>query len=99
MEITLGTEHSSEGLDPKRRRLLFRAWHRGIKEMDIVMGRFADAHIGTFTDEDMVALEALMTVPDQQMFACVLGAEAPEPEFDTPMFRRLRDFHLADNSS
>ncbi|MEJ2626888.1 MAG: succinate dehydrogenase assembly factor 2 [Pseudolabrys sp.] len=92
----LGTELSSEGLDAKRRRLLFRAWHRGIKEMDIVIGRFADAHIASFTDADMEALELLMTVPDQQMLACVLGAEPPEPEFDTPMFRRLRDFHLAD---
>ena len=95
----MGTEHSSEGLDAKRRRLLFRAWHRGIKEMDIVMGRFADAHIATFTDDDMEALELLMTVPDQQLLACVLGAEAPEPEFDTPMFHRLRDFHLADPAS
>ena len=95
----MGTEHSSEGLDAKRRRLLFRAWHRGIKEMDIVMGRFADAHIAAFTDADMEALELLMTVPDQQLLACVLGAEAPEPEFDTPMFHRLRDFHLADPAS
>lgn len=63
------------------------------------MGRFADAHIATFTDDDMEAFEALMTVPDQQMLACILGAEAPEPEFDTPMFRRLRDFHLADTAS
>jgi antitoxin CptB len=86
-------------LDAKRRRLLFRAWHRGIKEMDIVMGRFADAHIATFTDTDMAALEALMTVPDQQMLAWVLGAETPDPEFDTPMFHRLRDFHLAEPNS
>jgi antitoxin CptB len=95
----LATELSSDGLGAKRRRLLFRAWHRGIKEMDIVMGRFADAHIATFTDADMEALEALMEVPDQQMLACVLGAEDPDPEFDTPMFRRLCDFHLADNNS
>jgi antitoxin CptB len=95
----LGTELSSEGLDDKRRRLLFRAWHRGIKEMDIVMGRFADAHIATFTDADMDALELLMTVPDQQMLAWLLGAEPPDPEFDTPMYRRLRDFHMANTAA
>jgi antitoxin CptB len=95
----LATELSSEGLDAKRRRLLFRAWHRGIKEMDIVMGRFADAHIAIFTDDDMDALELLMTAPDQQMLAWVLGAEPAEPEFDTPMFRRLRAFHLANTAS
>lgn len=95
----MGIEHSSEGLDAKRRRLLFRAWHRGIKEMDIVMGRFADAHIAAFTDDDMDAFELLLTVPDQQLLACVLGAEPPEPEFDTPMFHALRDFHLSDTAS
>ncbi len=95
----MATELSSEGLDARRRRLLFRAWHRGIKEMDLVMGRFADAHLTAFTDGDMEAFELLMTVPDQQLLAWVLGAEAPEPEFDTPMFRRLRDFHMSNTAS
>jgi antitoxin CptB len=95
----LGTELSSEGLDEKRRRLLFRAWHRGIKEMDIVMGRFADAHIATFTDDDMDAFEVLLTIPDQQLLAWLLGAEPADPEFDTPMYRRLRDFHLPNTAS
>ena len=95
----MATELSSEGLDAKRRRLLFRAWHRGIKEMDIVMGRFADAHLVAFTDDDMEAFELLLTVPDQQLLACVLGAEAPDSEFDTPMFRRLREFHMANTAS
>ena len=38
-----GTEISSVGLDERRKRLLFRSWHRGIREMDLVLGRFADA--------------------------------------------------------
>ena len=59
------------------------------------MGRFADAHLADFTDDDMEAFELLMTVPDQQTLAWVLGAEAARPEFDTPMFHRLRDFHLS----
>ena len=37
-----GTTRSSEGLDVRRRKLLFRAWHRGMREMDLIMGRFAD---------------------------------------------------------
>ena len=41
---------SSDGLDPRRRRLLFRSWHRGIREMDLVLGRFADAQIATLSD-------------------------------------------------
>jgi antitoxin CptB len=41
-----GTIRSSDGLDVRRRRILFRAWHRGMREMDLIMGRFADAVIG-----------------------------------------------------
>jgi succinate dehydrogenase flavin-adding protein (antitoxin of CptAB toxin-antitoxin module) len=40
--VTTGTNLSSEGLDARRRRLLFRCWHRGIREMDLVLGHFAD---------------------------------------------------------
>ena len=44
------TERSSEGLDERRRKLLFRAWRRGVREMDLIVGRFADAHIDKFDD-------------------------------------------------
>ncbi len=44
------TERSSEGLDVRRRRLLFRAWRRGVREMDLIIGRFADtASINSMT--------------------------------------------------
>jgi antitoxin CptB len=89
-----GTRISSEGLDQRRRRLLFRAWHRGIREMDLVMGRFADAHINGFSGAELDAFEALLGVPDQQAFAWITGVETVPAEFDTAMFRRLRAFHL-----
>ena len=41
-----GTRISSEGMDARRRRLKFRSWHRGMREMDLVLGRFADAELG-----------------------------------------------------
>ena len=41
---------SSEKLDARRRRLLFRSWHRGIREMDLVLGRFANAQIAALSD-------------------------------------------------
>ena len=42
-----GTTRSSGGLDDRRKRLLFRCWHRGTREMDLILGRFADAEIAT----------------------------------------------------
>jgi antitoxin CptB len=88
-----GSGISSHGLDERRRRLLFRSWHRGIREMDLVLGRFADAQIATLSDADLDEYERLLEVPDQQMFAWVSGAEAAPAGIDTALFRRLRDFH------
>jgi antitoxin CptB len=89
-----GTQISSEGLDLRRRRLLFRSWHRGIREMDLVLGRFADTHIPTLSETELEEYETWLEVPDQRIFAWVNGAQAVPAEVDTPLFRRMRDFHL-----
>ena len=88
-----GSQISSQGLDTRRRRLLFRSWHRGIQEMDLVLGRFADAQIAVLSDADLDEYERLLEIPDQQMFAWVSGAETTPAEVDSALFRRLCDFH------
>lgn len=87
-----GTGISSDGLDERRRRLLFRSWHRGIREMDLVLGRFADTQIANLNDAELDEYERLLEIPDQQMFAWVSGTETTPADIDTAMFRRLRDF-------
>lgn len=94
--MTTGTRISSEGLDGRRRRLLFRCWHRGIREMDLVLGRFADGELARLSDPELDELETWLDIPDQLMFAYVNGAEAVPGEIDTALFRRLRDFHSKD---
>ena len=91
--MTTGTILSSKGLDPRRRRLLFRCWHRGIREMDLVLGRFADAQLASLTDRELDELERWLDVPDQQIFAWVNGMEPVPASYDTALFRRLREFH------
>jgi antitoxin CptB len=91
--VTTGTNLSSEGLDPRRRRVLFRCWHRGILEMDLVLGKFADAQLASLTEAELDELDRWLEVPDQQIFAWVNGMEMMPQEFDTALFRRLRDFH------
>ena len=88
-----GTEISSDGLDPRRKRLLFRSWHRGIREMDLVLGRFADAHIAELSDAELDEYETWLEIPDQQIFTWVNGSQMAPAEIDTALFRRLRDFH------
>ena len=88
-----GSTISSEGLEERRRRLLLRAWRRGMRETDLIMGRFADAHIATLTDAELAEFERLLEVRDQDLLGWVTGEFATPPEYDTPFFRRLHAFH------
>ena len=88
-----GTTRTSDGLDARRRRALFRAWHRGIREMDLLLGTFADTHIGDLDDARMDAFEALMEVPDQELLSWFTGAEPVAADHDTPVFREIAAFH------
>ena len=94
-----GTGISSDGLDARQRRLLFRSWHRGMREMDLVLGRFADAQIATLSDAELDEYERWLEFPDLQIFNWVNGAQMAPPEVDTALFRRLRDFHYSETTS
>lgn len=87
---------SSEGLDVRRRRILFRAWHRGTREMDLTMGRFADEKLRDLPDADLDDLEALLEMPDRDVFSWLTGELALPGEFDTPVFHKVRAFHTHD---
>jgi len=79
-------------LDVRRRRLLYHAWHRGTREMDLIMGRFADAEIGTLTEAELEVFERLSALPDPELYAWITGKRPVAPEHDTDVFRRLRAF-------
>jgi antitoxin CptB len=85
-----GSALTSAALDERRRRILFRAWRRGVREMDLVLGRFADAHLPTMSDDELAEFERLLDVPDPQAFSWIIGAEEPPREFLTPLFARVR---------
>lgn len=62
--------------------------------MDLVFGRFADVHLMALSETELDEYETWLDLPDQQIFAWVNGAEAAPAEIDTPLFRRLRHFHI-----
>lgn len=91
-----GSTRSSADLDPRRRKILFRAWHRGMREMDLIMGRFADDTIAGFDDAELDEFERLIEVLDRDLLSWVTG-EATVPEnYDTELFRKLKAFHHHD---
>jgi antitoxin CptB len=87
-----GTTTTSEGLDVRRRRLLYHCWHRGTRENDLIIGRFADAVIRDLSDEEVAALEHLSEAADHDLYAWIAGDRPVTPEHDTDMFRRLLAF-------
>jgi antitoxin CptB len=87
------TERSSEGLDERRRKLLFRAWRRGVREMDLIVGRFADAHIDKFDAAGLDDFERLMEAPNAELYAWVVGTRAVPTQYDTAVLAGLKAFH------
>jgi antitoxin CptB len=95
-ESMTGTTCSSAGLDARRRRLLYRCWHRGTREMDLIMGRFADAMIDTLSEAELDIFEQLSDAPDPDLYAWISGGREVPVEYDHELMRRLRTFHHAD---
>jgi antitoxin CptB len=88
------TERTSDGLDPRRRKLLFRSWHRGMREMDLILGRFADVALAELSEAELAEFERLIELPDRDLLAWVTGEAAVPPDVETGVFRRMRDFHF-----
>jgi antitoxin CptB len=76
-------------LSPRRRRLLFRAHHRGTKEADLLVGGFVTRHIADFTEAELDELEAVLELPDVDLADWLSGRRPVPAEAETPMLRRL----------
>jgi antitoxin CptB len=80
-------------LDLRRRRIRVRAWRRGMREMDLILGGFVDARVETLDAEELAQFEALLDADDDLAFRWFCGADAPPPAFDTPLFHKIAAFH------
>ena len=79
-----------ENMHPRRKKLRLRSWRRGMKEMDLIMGTFADENIADLTEAELDEFEALGNEPDQQVYAWITGAEQVPKKYDTALFARIR---------
>ena len=91
-----GQIRSSAEFDERRRRILFRAWHRGMREMDLIMGRFAEERLNAMSDADLDVFELLIEVPDRDLLAWITDRDEVPVNYDTEVFRALRAFHTHD---
>jgi antitoxin CptB len=84
---------NTAGLDVRRRKLLFRCWHRGTREMDLLLGRYADRHLAGMGEAELADLEALMEAPDPELFHWITGSKPAPANFDLPILQAIRDYH------
>jgi len=87
-----GLTRSSADLDPRRRRILYRCWHRGIREMDLVLGEFAETEIADLTDAQLDELETIMAEQDHDLLQWVTGAQAVPAHFQTALFFKIASY-------
>ena len=88
-----GSTRSSGGLDDRRKRLLFRCWHRGTREMDLILGRFADAEIASLGDGELAQLERLIELPDPDLYAALSRRQAAATGIcRAALFDRIKSF-------
>ena len=85
----------TEPLDIRRKRLLFRSWHRGTKEADLLLGSFAERHLAGFTAEQVDRYETLLAAEDADLLAWIGGRAAPPAERDSDVLRLLLAFKYA----
>ncbi|MEM1197806.1 MAG: succinate dehydrogenase assembly factor 2 [Pseudomonadota bacterium] len=79
-------------LDDRRRKLIYRASHRGTKEMDLVLGGYVQKVIGELTEAEVDELEAIIALPDPTLTAWLMGHEPVTPEFDTKLMASILSF-------
>ncbi|MFC7290633.1 succinate dehydrogenase assembly factor 2 [Hirschia litorea] len=81
-------------MDARRRKLFFRATHRGFKEMDMMMGEFAEVNLEKMDDAGLEEFERLLDSPDQDVYGWIIGRETEPDAFKGPVMEMLKAFDL-----
>tara|TARA_B100001971_G_C17817565_1_gene347288 strand:+ start:134 stop:436 length:303 start_codon:yes stop_codon:yes gene_type:complete len=79
-------------LESLRRKLKFRSWHRGTREMDMILGRFADRHIGDFNADQLKQFEMLLGYSDPDLYNWLSKAEPLPANLDSEVMQLFLSF-------
>ena len=79
-------------LETSRKRLLWRATHRGIKEMDILVGGYAARHLGSMSEPELAQFEMLLEIPDQELLAWATKQEPVPAQHASAMLDAILAF-------
>lgn len=76
--------------EARRKQLLFRCQRRGFKEVDLIFGAFATAHLNELDDDGLEQLDLLLNAPDDDVYAWLRGYEPVPARYASPVFDQLR---------
>jgi antitoxin CptB len=82
--------------DPRLEKLRYRAWRRGFREADLVLGGFADARLESMRPAELEAFESLLDQPDHDLWSWIVGQAAAPAAFDGPLLAQIRAFKLVE---
>lgn len=82
----------TEETNVRLKRLLFRSWHRGTREMDLLLGNFARRYLESFTEDQLDRFEVLIELSDPELFAWISGLESVPPGLDNDVMSLLKNF-------
>lgn len=80
--------------DVRMKRLRFRSWHRGTREMDLVLGRFADRHLAELSEAQLGHYEALLEAADPDLYNWIAGQLPVPKRFDTDVMTLIKNFKI-----
>jgi antitoxin CptB len=78
--------------DARRKKLKLRAWRRGFREADLILGPFADRYVPNFSEAELDWLERLLEQPDQDVYAWILERTPTPAAFDGSLMNQLKAF-------
>ncbi len=73
-------------------RVRYRAWRRGFREADLILGPFADSHARGMSEAELTGFERLLDQTDHDIYAWITGAAPVPAQFDDALMARLRAF-------
>jgi antitoxin CptB len=89
----------NDNLEIRRKRLVYRSRHRGTKELDLLVGAFAERHLAEMDAGQLDRFEALLELPEPLLYDWLLGRSAPPPEYDHDVTRLFLHFKYSPPSA
>ena len=80
--------------ETRLKKLKYRAWHRGFREADLILGPFAEKHVSSLTADQLDAFEVLLDQPDQDLYEWIVEKTATPAEFDGELMGLIKAFRF-----